>query len=147
MSVELPEREKTQLEHQQQELFGRAAVELLKDMHGKHSEGSEDDLQRTAAEKVQERWKSAKTHYRGAVDSRSVPERKAYGTWEGPDFIRDLEKAQRDNAERIRNLWSELESYFFSGSFYGASIEGEPHMSRETARELVILLAKLQGYR
>jgi hypothetical protein len=148
MSVE--QNRETPLEREKQELFDKATRELAESMKATQLGETEEELSGSARVLLNARWKTARTHYRGVLDSRSVPFRSNYehfGWFDSEEYVNDLNGSQKTNATRVGELWNELTSYFQSGTFYGGAPDKQSEMSPETAKELVKLLARDQKYR
>ena len=134
MSVE--QSRESLLEREKRELFAKASSELAKDFQVRRTGYSADESKAQAAVILESRWRTAQGQYRSILGSMSIP-----------PYEEEVDFRQQVNAQRMQELWDELEKLFMTDNLKGNGRPEEPRMSEATAKELVILLTKVNKYR
>jgi len=144
VSIENEQRAMSAFESQRQALFSKAISELAGDIARK-SAVSEDEAASQAAATMVERWGVAQRHYRGVVDSVQLPPAEVFeNAFEHAQYVKTM---QAGNAKRMSQLWQELQAVFEVGRLHKRAAESQFRLSSDVAKELVVFLAKEQGYK
>ncbi|MDO8514713.1 MAG: hypothetical protein Q7S50_04165 [bacterium] len=146
MNPEKPQSlQQNSLELQRQELFKKAALELAKDLQRKNTGDSESQSNASANVILQKRWSTARTLYWNIIGAIGITPAKDYHEAEPYDYY--VASVQEGYASRATLLWKELEGLFATGNVRHRPHEEEAQMSDGTAKELVIMLTKVQKYK
>ena len=135
------------LERERRELFAKAAAELAKDFQERHADYSEHESAAQGIPIVEKRWKVAQGYYKSVMASVSTPPPPNYYEYSRSTHREQVALVQETNANNVGRLWKELERLFMTSNLVGTEYPEEPRMSEETAKELVILLAKVNKHR
>ena len=133
------------LDDERKLLFAKATIELAENLNTKNAYTDEQN-RRTAELSLDKRWAVALRHYKSIVASLSVPPKPEH-EHDSEALAAHIESILESNASRLSGLWPELRELFKSGLSIGREPAGVGNLSEEIAQELVVFLAKSQGYR